>query len=224
MTKPPPLHQISREATQLVSETIDELKQAALTSEQHIRKGMRSSVRTVTASILFCVAALASIGSSVTNAVAHRASHSRVGHTKAKHHRHRRHWHPLAQIASEAHVGTLAQSETTGVASWYGRSFQHRRTASGRRFDTNQHMAAHRTLPFGTLVRVTNLDNHRTVVVEITDRGPFAKSRIIDLSHAAAVDLGFERLGTANVRLDVLTAEEALAENVQLQNSEPDDE
>jgi rare lipoprotein A len=75
-------------------------------------------------------------------------------------------------------------------------------------------MAAHKTLPFGTKVRVTNLDNAQTVIVEITDRGPYVGDRIIDVSHAAALELGFADLGTANVKLDILRdEEEGIAEN-----------
>src|SRR6185369_1178516 len=79
----------------------------------------------------------------------------------------------------------------TGTASWYGHGFHNRKTASGKKFNQNALMAAHRTLPFGTLVKVTNTANNRSCVVEITDRGPYAKNRIIDLSRSAAQELGF---------------------------------
>lgn len=88
-----------------------------------------------------------------------------------------------------------------GVASWYGERFQGRRTASGDRFDMNQLTAAHRTLPFGTRVRVHNLDNGREVVVRINDRGPFTPGRVIDLSRAAAAAIGIVQAGTARVAL-----------------------
>lgn len=92
-----------------------------------------------------------------------------------------------------------------GVASWYGPGFQGRRTASGKKFNTNKLTAAHRTLPFGTKVLVTNLSNDKTVELEINDRGP-AKStqRLIDLSKAAAKKLGFASAGTAKVRVEVV--------------------
>lgn len=92
----------------------------------------------------------------------------------------------------------------TGMASFYGHECKGRRTASGERFDPNQLTAAHRTLPFGTFVKVTNLSNGRQVVVRINDRGPFARNRVLDLSRAAARKLGFERDGTAHVRLQVV--------------------
>lgn len=92
----------------------------------------------------------------------------------------------------------------TGVASWYGQEFHGRPTSSREIYDMNDLTAAHRTLPFGTYVMVTNLANDRSVVVRINDRGPFAKGRIIDLSYAAARVLGLVGPGTAQVRLDVL--------------------
>jgi rare lipoprotein A len=92
----------------------------------------------------------------------------------------------------------------SGWCSYYGREFFHRRTASGERMDPNQLTAAHRSLPFGTRVRVTNLDNGRRVVVRINDRGPFKKGRVLDVTPAAARQLGFANAGLAHVRLDVL--------------------
>lgn len=92
----------------------------------------------------------------------------------------------------------------TGVASWYGQEFHGRPTSSGEVFDMNDMTAAHRTLPFGTNVMVTNLANGRSVVVRINDRGPFVRGRIIDLSYAAAQVLGIVGPGTALVRLENL--------------------
>lgn len=91
--------------------------------------------------------------------------------------------------------------DAVGVASWYGPNHHGRRTASGETFDMNAATAAHRTLPFGTFVRVTNLENGRSVVLRINDRGPFVKRRIIDVSRHAARVLGFLRQGTARVRV-----------------------
>lgn len=97
-----------------------------------------------------------------------------------------------------------ANSAEVGTASFYARRFHGRTTASGVRYDPAQMLAAHRTLPFGTRVRVTNLENRRTVVVTVVDRGPFRRGRIIDLSRSAARELGFVREGLAEVRLEVL--------------------
>jgi rare lipoprotein A len=94
--------------------------------------------------------------------------------------------------------------DRVGVASWYGGAFHGRRTASGERFDMNALTAAHPTLPLATVVRVTNLDNGRSVAVRINDRGPFARSRIIDMSRAGARALGFDARGTARVRVTVV--------------------
>lgn len=94
-----------------------------------------------------------------------------------------------------------AQSKERGIASWYGEKFQGRRTASGERFDMNDLTAAHRTLPFGTRVRVRSVATGREVVVRINDRGPVKRSRIIDVSRAAAEQLGILRMGLAEVEL-----------------------
>jgi rare lipoprotein A len=91
-----------------------------------------------------------------------------------------------------------------GVASWYGPRHHGRPTASGQPFDMNALVAAHRTLPLGSRVRVTNLDNGRTVVVQIVDRGPYVRGRLIDVSQAAAEALDMLDRGTARVRLEVL--------------------
>lgn len=93
----------------------------------------------------------------------------------------------------------------SGIASYYGPEFAFRRTASGEMFDPREMTAAHRTLPFGTKIRVTNLENGKRVVVRVNDRGPYRKSRVIDVSHAAARKLGFAGQGTARVRIDVLS-------------------
>jgi rare lipoprotein A len=93
---------------------------------------------------------------------------------------------------------------TVGIASWYGLVLQGHHTASGERFNPQDLTAAHRTLPFGTLVRVVDLNTGRSVVVRINDRGVLFPERVIDLSSAAAQDLGILREGIAKVRLEVL--------------------
>ena len=99
-----------------------------------------------------------------------------------------------------------------GVASWYGPGFHGRLTASGERFDQNDLTAAHRNLPLGSEVRVTNLENGRTVTVEINDRGPYVKNRVLDLSKAAARRLGIIENGVAKVRIEATRSQLALAE------------
>jgi rare lipoprotein A len=88
-----------------------------------------------------------------------------------------------------------------GTASWYGLKFHGRRTANGERFDMNEMTAAHPSLPFGTLLEVRNVRNGKSVVVRVNDRGPFKKSRILDLSFAAAREIGLVTSGTAPVEL-----------------------
>ncbi len=91
-----------------------------------------------------------------------------------------------------------------GVASWYGGKFHGRKTANGERFDKNALTAAHRSLPFGTRVRVTNARSGEAVVVRINDRGPYAGERIIDLSRGAAAQIGIVGAGVGQVELEIL--------------------
>ena len=94
-------------------------------------------------------------------------------------------------------------SAQLGVASWYGHPFDGRLTANGEVYDMEKLTGAHRTFPFGTVLRVENLSNQKTVEVRINDRGPFVQGRIIDLSHAAAQNISMQ--GIANVRLEVIS-------------------
>ncbi len=94
--------------------------------------------------------------------------------------------------------------DETGIASWYGPDFHAKQTANGEIFDQNAVTAAHKTLPMPSVVRVTNLENGRSIVVRVNDRGPFANGRLIDLSRRGAQLLGFENAGTAKVRVQVM--------------------
>lgn len=94
-----------------------------------------------------------------------------------------------------------------GLASWYGAKFNGRTTSSGEIYDMCAFTAAHKTLPLPSFVRVTNLDNGRSLIVRVNDRGPFHAGRVIDLSYAAAVRLGVDRTGTARVELRAITGE-----------------
>jgi rare lipoprotein A len=96
------------------------------------------------------------------------------------------------------------KSVSQGQASWYGPGFFGNRTASGEVLRPGTLTAAHRTLPFGTQVRVTNMGNGRSAIVRINDRGPFHGNRVIDLAHGAANNLGLISSGIANVKLEVL--------------------
>jgi len=97
--------------------------------------------------------------------------------------------------------------DRTGIASWYGKKFQGRKTANGERYDMYGMTAAHTTLPMPSRVRVTNLANGRSIIVRINDRGPFVKNRIIDLSYAAAKALGYVEQGTTRVRVQTIDAQ-----------------
>jgi rare lipoprotein A len=100
-----------------------------------------------------------------------------------------------------------------GTASWYGKQFHGRQTASGDTYDMFQFTAAHRTLPLGTLVKVTNLRNGKWVIVKVTDRGPYVGHRVMDVSYGAAQMMGFRQRGIEKVKLEVIEPE-TLAMNV----------
>lgn len=111
-----------------------------------------------------------------------------------------------ADLAMAADVAEpFAETEIGGgMASYYGNELAGNRTASGERFNPSQLTAAHRSLPFGSRVRVTNTANGDSVIVRINDRGPFSHGRVIDVSHAAAREIGMHRSGTARVKLVLL--------------------
>jgi rare lipoprotein A len=185
-----------------------------ISAEERLRQRVRSVARVALATIFFGISGLISLGANVTTAFAKKTGHSRenhdtnhrlkrVGmHVKTASHRHSTKHHRMNSLA----LLRRGVSQMRGVASWYGNEFHNRMTASGVRFDTHAMMAAHRTLPFGTKVRVINLANQRSCVVEITDRGPFSRGRIIDLSYAAAEELGMTESGVAKVQLQVIDA------------------
>ena len=108
---------------------------------------------------------------------------------------------PRAALRPASHGGT-PRVQQVGKASWYGPKQQGKHTASGERFHQHQLTAAHRTLPLGTMAKVTNLETGQAVQVKINDRGPHAKGRIIDLSRAAAQRIGLKKDGTARVRVE----------------------
>ena len=111
---------------------------------------------------------------------------------------------PTVSYAHSSHSPKHAHGAIIGVASWYGPGFDGRRTANGERYDMLGLTAAHKTLPFGTKVRVTNLQNGNSVIVRINDRGPYIGRRLIDLSKTAAIKIGLLSTGTAMVALDIV--------------------
>jgi len=131
---------------------------------------------------------------------------------------------PLARYGNQSPYTVLGKTYTVlptskgyherGIASWYGRKFQGRRTSSGERYDMHLATAAHKSLPLPTYAEVTNLENGKKVTVKINDRGPFHAGRIIDLSYAAAIRLGVDKTGTARVdvrAIDVKSRRQAAA-------------
>ena len=115
---------------------------------------------------------------------------------------------PLILASLPAQAESQLMRVVNGAASWYGPGFYGNRTASGETFRPGTLTAAHRTLPFGTLVRVTNLVNGRSVVVRINDRGPHRQQRIIDLAHGAAQELRMMQAGEVPVRLELIEKNE----------------
>jgi rare lipoprotein A len=105
---------------------------------------------------------------------------------------------------TEKQISSTVLETQEGWASYYGGEFHGRKTANGEVFDKNKFTAAHRTLPLGTTARVTHLNNKKSVVIRINDRGPFISGRILDVAHAVAIALGFEKEGTALVQIEVL--------------------
>lgn len=108
-------------------------------------------------------------------------------------------------VVAPSVFATSAEKTETGTAAFYSNVFHGRRTASGERYDKNAMTAAHKTLKFGTRVRVTNLDNNKQVELKINDRGPATPGRIIDVSRRAAEELDFIRKGLTKVRLEVVS-------------------
>jgi rare lipoprotein A len=104
----------------------------------------------------------------------------------------------LSSVATD----TVRKFKQTGIASWYGHQFNGRKTATGERFDMNAMTAAHRSLPLSCFIRVTNKDNGKSVIVKVNDRGPYAGNRILDLSYAAAEQLGIVNKGMGNVTIE----------------------
>lgn len=104
----------------------------------------------------------------------------------------------LSSVASN----TVRKVQQSGIASWYGHQFNGRKTANGERFDMNAMTAAHRTLPLACFIRVTNKDNGKSVIVKVNDRGPYVGNRILDLSYAAAQQIGIVGKGMGNVTIE----------------------
>ncbi|MCC9135802.1 septal ring lytic transglycosylase RlpA family protein [Pontibacter silvestris] len=110
----------------------------------------------------------------------------------------------LGLESQQAFANSNDDQTQTGAASWYGSKYHGRKTSSGERYNKNEMTAAHKTLPFGTKVKVTNLANNKSVIVRINDRGPFVGHRIIDVSEAAARKIRLRSQGVAKVKIEIL--------------------
>ncbi|HYM21063.1 MAG TPA: septal ring lytic transglycosylase RlpA family protein [Candidatus Kapabacteria bacterium] len=196
MTRVNNIKRLSKEMVDTSAQIVLEFPRAVITAEEKLRRRVQAFVRVALATSFLWLTAIISLGATVTDAVA-----KTVG--KDKNQKERR-IHLRTNRLSDKNAASMK-----GTASWYGKHFHKRLTASGRPFDKNAMMAAHRSLPFGTIVRVTNTENGKSCLVEITDRGPFVRKRIIDLSEAAAKALDFTDQGTTHVVLEVVSQEYA---------------
>lgn len=220
MVQPTQLKDVSIQAVRKTQETLRDIPRVVISAEEKVRQRVQAILRVTLATLFFLISGLISLGANVTIALAKKVtpeqSH-RARRSKALNRHKMRFSHIGKLIEKHAIASAHHHSGTTGTASWYGGQFQNRRTASGARFNTHSYMAAHRTLPFGTLVKVTNLANGKDCIVQITDRGPYVGSRIIDVSKAAAGKLGFLSTGTAKVRLEVVSSPTDYASNLHTQ-------
>lgn len=140
-------------------------------------------------------------------------------------------WEPLSRSGNKSPYEVLGKAYTVmtsaegyreeGISSWYGLKFHGELTSNGEVYNMYELTAAHKSLPLPSYLRVTNLENDLSIVVRVNDRGPFHEDRIIDLSYAAAIKLGFQKKGTARVKLEAITVPRATETN-QEASSEPD--
>lgn len=203
---------ISKEAVKRSSDALRQFPQEVISDEKIVRRRVQTLLRVGLATIFFWLSGLISIGAT---AMAQAATKQEPAKTKTTA-RHRNHYKNFKH-SSKPNLSMV------GTASWYGHEFHNRKTASGKKFNQFALMAAHRTLPFGTLVEVTNNSNHKTCIVEITDRGPYAKNRIIDLSRRAAQELGFMSSGTAQVSLCIIPRETYSSNNLSARKTQASD-
>ncbi len=185
---------ISKEIVKLSSQVLKEFPKEVITAEEVVRRRIQSFLRIALATIFFWLGSLISLGAT---AIAQAVTKDQPAKAKTAS-RHRPHYKNFKHV-------TDPNTSMIGTASWYGHGFHNRKTASGKRFDQDAMMAAHRTLPFGTLLKVTNMANNKSCILEVTDRGPYAKNRIIDVSRGAARELGFANAGTARVTLQIIS-------------------
>lgn len=117
----------------------------------------------------------------------------------------------IAPQQHNSHESAFKGKKDKGVASWYGNSFHGKKTATGEYFDMYDMTAAHNSLPLNSYAQITNIKNHKTVIVRINDRGPFYDRRVLDLSYSAAKQLGMDTTGTSKVEIKTIAPQQALA-------------
>jgi rare lipoprotein A len=189
---------------------------ATAISDSTIVKRFRMNIRMIVAVTLFVLAGFASIGADLNLAQAKNAARRvalKVRDVKSKGQFRLLNIYNTLKATNPEMVNAMNNAKS-GLASWYGGMFHGRLTAMGTRYDMNSMTAAHRTLPLGTWVQVTNANNGKTAIVQVTDRGPYVANRIMDLSSAAAIRLGYKDAGTTKIDMKVLgmgfaSAEEA---------------
>jgi rare lipoprotein A (peptidoglycan hydrolase) len=200
--------QATTKAVRFTQETLRDIPRIVISAEERLRQKVNSTLRLIVAALFFLIGNVVSLGINVSIALAKKTGTEQTREKRSK-----------GQQKAKLKLKTLTHlndrkpakkvqrpriSQQVGKASWYGKQFHNRKTASGKRYNMYAPMAAHRTLPFGTLCKITNLSNGKTCIVEIADRGPYVGNRIIDLSYATANELEFASKGVANVKLDVI--------------------
>ncbi len=152
---------------------------------------------------VFLSVALSSVMLSLTGCSVKRVHYTKPGHTSAA--RHRATMRTYTVRGRTYHPTYVKVGDTMiGISSWYGPNFHGKMTSNGEQYDMHAHTAAHKTWPMDTMVRVQNLQNGKSTVVRINDRGPFVAGRVIDCSYAAGKELGLDKTGIAKVKLTVL--------------------
>ena len=196
-------------ARRFTQETLRELPRVVISAEERLRQKVNSTLRLIVAALFFLIGNVVSLGINVSLALAKKGKTEQTREKRSKGQQKSKlklkalsHLHDRKPAKKPARTKIQKQ---VGKASWYGKPFHNRKTASGKRYNMYAPMAAHRTLPFGTICKVTNLSNGKTCIVEIADRGPYVGNRIIDLSYATAKELDFASNGIANVQLDVIS-------------------
>lgn len=205
------LAQAATEARRFTQETLREIPRIVISAEERLRQKVNSALRLIVAALFFLIGNVVSLGINVSIALAKKSGTEQLREKRSKLQQKSKTSKMKLKTLSHLHDRKPAKKvakpkikQQVGKASWYGKPFHNRRTASGKRYNMYAPMAAHRTLPFGTLCKITNLSNGKSCIVEIADRGPYVGNRIIDLSYATANELEFASKGIAEVKLDVL--------------------